>query len=243
MKLFLLLYLLTSLSVFSAEVVIFGDDSERPRIYLDKEGSPAGFLIDILKFIEKNSDLGFKIELLPWSRSYKSAVLGRGGIIGVSRNEEREGIFHFSDEIFSEDVLLVGKKKEEASFKGIQTLEGKTVGITRGGFYGEKFDEMRKAKVFKVLELNDSVQRIAMLLRGRIDWAVIGSGKIGLVSALKENGSGSLEDLFIAPEPLVRDANFIGFKRTVENKEIIFKINKVLSSKEGARFMSSYLNR
>ena len=220
---------------------MYGDDSEVPKIYLDKNGKPTGMLVEVLKFIESRSALSFQVELLPWSRSYKNAVSGKGGIIGLSRSAAREKVFYFSDPVYVGEVLLVGLKSKEANFKGLSSLDGATVGVTRGGIYGDKFQELVDKKKIKLIEVNNVSQRLGMLMKSRVDWVVVGSGMKGLINSLITVKGASLEDLYISPKTILSDYNYIGFKKNQANKKILDLINKVLRSPEGRAYTSSYI--
>jgi polar amino acid transport system substrate-binding protein len=82
-------------SAWAADVVIFGSDYSIPKAYV-QNGENKGVLVDILKYIdERLPNHQFTIRLAPWSRAYKNAVDGAGGIVGISKTAEREVLFDY----------------------------------------------------------------------------------------------------------------------------------------------------
>lgn len=232
MKVLCLLYCLLSTCALAKTITIYGDRQEKPKIFSSENG-PAGILVDILKYIEKNSDLKFNVVLTPWARAYSSALDKKGGIIGLSKNKERLEFFDYTDVVFMEEIILVGRKGHK-KFVGLRGLKGDSIAVTRGSIYGDEFEELRKKQYFKIIEVNNATQRIGMLYKNRIDWAIIGSGLAGLNSILDKDpelATFAARGLFVVKRPILVDPNFIGFHKSMRMGSAIKKINSILRNK------------
>jgi ABC-type amino acid transport substrate-binding protein len=209
-------------------ISLFGNNNKAPKVY-EADGKPRGILIDILKMIERDSDLSFDIKLYPWNRSYAMATRGSGGIFGLSKNEERLKIFDYSDPMYYDENVLVVLKKKVFQFNTYDDLKGKIIGNQRGTSYGFEFEEGKK--LFKVEEDSSPVARIQKLLRGRIDAAIIGGpGDLGLKNILAQSPElkGRRNELVVLKKPITRDANYIGFHKSMQKADVITEINAAL---------------
>ena len=209
-------------------IVIFGNSSKPPKSWLD-EGSPKGILVDILREVEARTGLVFDIRLMPWKRAYMNALDGQGGIFGLSRNKKRLNLFDFSEVQYVEELRLVVLKGNEFTYRTIDDLKGKTLGVTRGASYGDEFDRA-KGQVFTPSEDSSPVCRLRMLLAGRIDAALIGPGEAALNFALaRDKKLSEHRDRFVMlPPSFVRDDNYIGFAKAMQRTETLDRINRAL---------------
>lgn len=219
-----------ALSVWSADLTIFGGDSSPPKMFL-QEGRNRGILIDILKYADQElrSD-ELKVELYPWARAYRLATSGAGGIVGLSWTQERSALFDYSEPIYMDDVVIVVRKGREFAFKELADLHGKRVGIGRGGSYGEAFEKAREANLFIVDGDGGAMERLNKLLLDRIDCALFNAGKAGFEETLRSNRvpEAQRETLVVLPVPLRSDPNFLAFPKSMQMKPWLEQFNQVI---------------
>ena len=235
----LLLIAISLINVTTAccdDLLIFGNYAKPPKYYLENK-VPKGILIDIMRYVETETDYSFDIQLYPWKRAYYSALNGKGGVIGLSKNSERLKIFDFSDVMYYDDMMLVVLKGNEFSFENIEDLKGKTLGVCRGVSYGDEFEKGKK-NIFKIDEDNNSVQRLKKLLAKRFDVALIGPGKLGIIQVIKQDSEllRKKDEFVILPKPFRRDPNFLGFLKTMKMGDFLKEFNQALKKghKSGA---------
>lgn len=230
--LWLTIFALTTLAnqLFARDVEVVGDKNEKPRIYLE-ETTAKGYLPTILRYIEEKTDLRFNISLYPWARAYLAATKGNAAIIGLSKTAERKEIFDYTIPVYFEDLIVVSRTNNPVEYNAIEDLYGKKVGIVRGGVYGEQFEKARDEEKLTVVEDNSPTQRLLMLIHERVDVALIGSGRAGFNSALEQDKAllGVADRFFIADKPLTRDANYIGFAKSMKAGKIIEDINDAIT--------------
>lgn len=209
-------------------VIIFGNSMKPPKTW-SENGTPKGIMVDILREIEKRTDITFDIRLFPWARAYCYAKEGRGGVYGFSKTTERLKLFDYSDPIFNENILLVTLKGKEFPFESLSDLKGKTIGVTRGARWGDAYAKAMQTIFTPNFTSNPEV-RLRMLLAGRIDAAVVGPGKAGLLHIFETDPflKANADKFVFLKKPLVADPNHIGFLKTMKKAELIKKINMAI---------------
>ena len=210
------------------DITILGNEYKPPKYYLEN-GEPRGILVDILRYVDRETDHVITIELYPWKRAYHMAKAGKGGIIGLSMTTERLKIFDYSDVIYYDELLLVVIKGREFPFETIDDLAGKVLGVRRGSIYGDEFDRGRRG-IFSVEEDSNASQRLRKLQARRIDVAIIGPGRMGLDRVLRENSElyQHRDEFVVLEKPFARDPNYLGFAKTMKMKAFLHEFNQIL---------------
>lgn len=230
MKFILYLFICVSFLYSSESFDIFANEYKPPKVWT--EGSiHKGILVEVVKELEQELDVRFNIVTFPWARSYKMALAAKGGIVGISVNEERKKIFDYNKiPLFKDTIVLVTKKGKEFDFKNIEDLKGKKIGFCRGCSFGKTFEDAKK--YFIPIETDDSRdQRLSLLLHDKIDVALIGPGKYGLLNTCKNNNSLDYKQFTVLEKPLVEDSNYIAFKKELNKKEFLKEFDKKLKEK------------
>ncbi|WP_300670303.1 ABC transporter substrate-binding protein [Desulfoluna sp.] len=223
---FFLVFLTALCATCSAgEMVINGNGFKEPKSWL--EGDTAkGILVDIMNHAGKELGVDFTYKLAPWARAYNLALKGEGGIFGISMTEERLQKFDFSDPVYYDTVVLVVKKGKEFKFEDVKDLSGKRVGTCRGCSFGPEYE---KAATFFTLDTDtNNVQRLKKLLAGRIDAAIFSPGVAALNLAIDSDASLTKEMFTVLPKPLVNDANYVAFAKSLNKKAFLAKFNAVI---------------
>jgi ABC-type amino acid transport substrate-binding protein len=223
---------LTGTSALCQEIVILGNDYKIPKIYNDN-GKPKGILVDIMKYAEKKLDCRFTIRLYPWARAYLLATQGKGGLVGLSKTNERLKIFDYSDVVYHDEVILVVLKEKIFPFDTIEDLRGKKLGIGLGGSFGEEFETAKESGLFYAVKDYGPVERLHKLLMGGIDAAFISPGRIAFSQTLKKDEKllKARERFAILPKPFRQDPNFLGFAKDLKMQPFLKAFNQAL--KEG----------
>ena len=133
------------------EIAIFGNEYKPPKYYLE-ENKPKGILVDIMRYIDQETENTFVIELYPWLRAYHMAKSGKGGIIGLSMTTERLKIFDYSDVIYYDELVLVVLKCHEFPIRDDRRFGRKDSGCPQSSSYGDEY-ERGKRDIFTVEEV------------------------------------------------------------------------------------------
>lgn len=203
-------------------LAIFGDDSYPPVIHL-AQGRPQGFLVEVLERVEPRLQVRFDVQLMPWKRAYVLALREQGGLIGVSRNQEREGLFDFSRPIYNDDIRVVVLKGRGLSFKDLADLRGWRIGGVSGASYGERVDAAIRDGLFTVERDIGQVSRLRKLLAGRLDAAFIGNGERGLAWQLSSHAElvAHRDQFELLPVPLATDPLHLAFSKALGQREFL----------------------
>jgi polar amino acid transport system substrate-binding protein len=215
---------------WAAEIDVFGSDYSIPKAYV-QNGENKGILVDILKYIdEKLPNHQFTVKLAPWSRAYKSAVDGEGGIVGISRTAEREVLFDYSESLYTDNVVIVVLAGKAFDYKGIADLNGKTIGIGRRGSYGDAFDSAHKAGLFRLEEDSGPDSRLRKLLAGRMDGGLFNGGAAGFQQVLQQDRElyAQRDKFEVLPVPLKIDPNYLAFSKNLRQQDLLNEVNKIL---------------
>lgn len=212
------------------ELLIVGNNYSVPKIYAEAE-EPRGMLVDILQYADSAlSEHHLTVHLYPWARAYWMAEDGQAGIVGLSWTAERQHIFDYSEPLFYDEVLVVVRRGDPLAFSAIADLKGRRVGIGAGGSFGEEFEQARQQGLFQVDEDNGPVSRLRKLLAGRIDVALINPGLVGLQRAIAQDPKllARAGDILALPQPLKRDANYLGFHKRLAMGAFLDEFNAVI---------------
>lgn len=225
-----MILLLFGTGAFGEEITILGNDYSAPKIYMDGE-TPAGILTDIVAYLDQQMpDYQLTIKLYPWVRAYENAVEGNGGIIGLSMTAERLKLFDYSEPVYYDEVVIVVLKGQEFPFNAIEDLQGKTIGIGRGGSFGEEYEKAKQAGLFTIEEDSGPVMRLKKLLAKRMDCAFINPGEPALRYTVKQDKEllQHKEEFVILSRPFKRDPNFLGFSKKMGMTDFLQAFNAEL---------------
>jgi ABC-type amino acid transport substrate-binding protein len=216
-------------SASAENLVIYGDNSYPPIIYLDHDQT-AGILPAIFARLERDTGDTYELRLLPWKRALKNAQNSNGGITNISRNKAREKFYDFSQPIYDDDISLVVLKGHEFDFNSLKDLQGKKLGGLSGASYGEDVDQAISNGELDVERENGEQSRLLKLLAGRIDVAIIGNGIAGLEATLASDPrlAANRSQFVLLPKPLVRDPLYLAFSKAMNVQPALERFNKAL---------------
>ena len=196
-------------------------DSAYPPYMHGSKSKPKGLYANLLKEIFGKMKLSLTLEPKPWKRVMTKAKLGKWGVGGIYKNSERVKIFDYSEPIYYERLVLFTRKSSNIKFKKLSDLKGKVIGVMRGWSYGEDFDKAKKMKIFRVQETNEGTQSFKLLLKKRVDAVVMDSVSANII--LKKEGWQKKVDE--STNPVAKNAAYIVFLKTMDQKELINKFN------------------
>lgn len=219
------------------EVVIFGDNNYQPVIFSDAQGHSAGILPQLLRQFARDSGAAITIKLYPWKRAYFSAEKGLGGVIGLSRTNQRMAIFDYSAPIYDDSISVIVIKGHAFPFNALADLAGKKIGVQSGASYGSEVDAAIKAGDLTVEADQSHTSRLKKLLHGRIDAAFIGNGERGLQNLLDsdEQLAANREQFVILPRPLTNDLLYLGFAKSMHMQAFLQRFNTWLAEAQKNR--------
>jgi polar amino acid transport system substrate-binding protein len=197
------------------EITLFASENYRPISWRDDAGQAKGLVVEAIEFVQKDTGIQFKLELMPWNRAYKLAEQGQGGVIGLSYTPERTAIFDYSAVFYDSGVYLVVHKDRPIHFKSAADLSGKKIGGLIGVSYGAEIDQAVKNREYELVRDTSHTARLKNLLAGRIDGALLPNVEVDLpryISADPELKAHANEFVVLS-KSMAKDPVYIAFRK------------------------------
>jgi len=209
-----------------AVFMLYGSHDGYPK-YFEQDGKAKGIVVDISAHCLNAMQVPHHIQLLPWKRAYTMAERGDGGVIGLSKSEERLALFDFSEPIFTEHIVLVVQKGHEFPYQNISDLKDKLIGASIGTSYGTAYDEAIAEGNLTIVGFNDTRSGLGMLQRQRIDAILLGSSID--IPKLAQSWPGLQPDAFTTlPVPFKSDSKHMGIAKSLKMRWFVERFNQCL---------------
>ncbi len=160
------------IDVASQQVVVVGGDRDYPPYeFLDKNGKPAGYNVDLTRAIA--DVMGMKVEFRfgGWSEMRNALLEGSVGVLqGISYSEERTKTLSFSPPhtIINHAIFA---RKETPPVNSIEELRGKEIVVFRDGIMHDYLTSLGFASNLVMTETPADALRL--LASGKHDYAVL----------------------------------------------------------------------
>lgn len=156
----------------AGKLVLGLDDAFPPMGYVDtKTGQLVGFDIDVAKEACKRLNIELKTQPIDWDN--KSAELNNGNIDclwnGFSKTAEREKEFNLSIPYMKNNQIIL--IKTGATYKGLNDLKGKTIGVQSDSSAESALNDNAdfKKTLKSVVQIDDYSKAVLELQNGTID--------------------------------------------------------------------------
>lgn len=213
------------------DVTLTGNEARPPKIFKDSSGVAQGVLIEVMRYVEKQTGTNANYQLYPLARALQVAAKGEAGFIGLSKSKDREAVFDFSQEpLFYDDLVLVVRSGKEFPFETVADLKGKKIGVARGGQYGEVFNQAVKDKVFEPIAGYTMGSQIAMVTLDRLDAVLVSMGPLGLEEALKGDYAKYRDKVVVLPRLFARVANHLAFAKGMKKADYLAEVDRAIAA-------------
>ena len=221
---FILLLLVVTLIVFidpaeAAELLVKGDHNYPPFEYLNEDGLPDGFNVDVMNAVAREIRLDIKIELGSWVTVRREIEEGKIDVLlGMYKTEERQKKISFSMPHFITSYALFVRK--DSKIRDLDDTGGRTI-IVQSGDLSHDFliENMPSDKII----FKDNVEDVLRdLSRGAGDCAIAGRLQ-GMIMI----NSRKLDNLRTTGGPLFQAEYCFAVKKG--NEALLSKINEGLA--------------
>ncbi|MGM0432107.1 MAG: transporter substrate-binding domain-containing protein [Spirochaetota bacterium] len=163
------------LQSFSREydrVIIGGDKSYPPYEFLDENGEPAGFNVDLTQAIAEELGIEFEIVLDDWAVSYQKLLDGEVDLLqGVYYSIERDEYLSFSQPYTVVRHVIVTRDNEFEQLETLEDLRGLEVLVMENDIMHDKAVEMGfDSELQPVQNQEEALRRLA---EGEADCALV----------------------------------------------------------------------
>ncbi len=228
-----LIGLVGSMICAAADMVIYADGNNAPKIFRTESGEAGGILADILAEVSARSGLSFEYRFGPWARVYREAIEEKkGAVIGLSYTSERAKVIDYSEPMFTDELVLFGRKADAFEYNGMDSLRGKTIAVKIGTSYGDDFEHAIQTGMFQVDRVTSRESQLRMLLYKRVDLVLIGPGAAtGWILVDRSPDLASRREALVALErPFKADPNYLGIPKSLSQQPFIEKINPLFQA-------------
>jgi polar amino acid transport system substrate-binding protein len=244
----IILLLFISAGPTFAEELSLGWEDWQPYQYMDSSENVTGLDIELSQAIFGNFDYQLTLEEMPWKRHLINVREGRTDLAAsASKTPEREEYALFSDPYRTESAVMYVRKEDAGkyNFNKLEDIIGTEfkLAVTRGYYYGEAFDELKKNPEFmnNIREVNDNQLAQRQLSLSRVDGFL--EDPIAATLELKEEG---LLDKVEILMPIYSDNIYIMFSKKSVSPDIVKAFNSSLEElrENGVydQIMNKYLN-
>ncbi len=175
-KIFLILLLLINFSPNSlpqekTKLLYMGNYNKYPYEFIDKDGKPEGFNIDVIKEIGKVMGFELEFQLKPWKQVKDSVLYGDSfDISAMFYSEQREQTVDFSNPvIFSEDEIFI--PKDSKNINSMIDLMNKKVAVEDGSYTGEYLEH--NLSDINIIPVESEPDALKMVSENKCDAAVV----------------------------------------------------------------------
>ena len=156
-------------TLYQPGVIVIGDDINYPPYsFIDENGEPAGFNIEIAKAVGDAMGLEVIIKLDKWDETRRSLEEGKiDAIAGMFFSHERTKKYKFSSKhsVSTGDVFTSKKK----NISGLEDLKGKQVVVQTGDIIAEFLAEINYN--IEIIEVSTVREALTLVENGQYDYA------------------------------------------------------------------------
>ena len=152
-------------------IIVGGEIGYPPYSFLDKNGEPTGFQVELTRAIAKTMGMNIEIRLTPWPETRRALENGSIDIIpGMFYSEERARIFDFSPP-FSIVSVSIFARVNSPSVKSIEDLRDKEIIVMRGEAMHDYILKHRLTD--RILLAETPADALRLLASGKGDYALV----------------------------------------------------------------------
>jgi polar amino acid transport system substrate-binding protein len=154
-------------------VIVGGNWNYPPYEFIDKDGQPAGFNIDLARAVAKVMGMDVRIRLGTYEERIKALEAGTiDAMGGFSYSDERARLFDFSPPHTMINLAIFGRK-DSPPLKSLEGLRGKKILVMAGG----RMQELLKEKGFAdhLVFTDTYADGLRLLASGRYDYMFMGT--------------------------------------------------------------------
>jgi len=227
----------------SSPVTLFYNSQQKPKAWTDEDGQAQGFAFDVAVAIFSEANIKYIAKGVPFNRGLELTKKCRGIMTGVFKTSIRQKFLSYSKAIVPDEAVVITRADSAFQYQQISDLQGYRIAYLRGAAFGNEFEQA--VVQLNTVTLQDPTTILKVLLKKRIDIAILNPGRATVEYAAKDAGI-HMDQLHIAPMPLARIDNYLVTcnQQPAINKPLLQRINLAISAlKRKGRFeeiMSRY---
>lgn len=154
-----------------SRIIVAGDHAYPPYEYLDENGQPAGYNVELTRAIARQMGVEVEIQLSPWQQVRQGLENGRIDLVqGMFYSPERDADFDFSPAHTLVSHVVVARASAPP-LKTLAELVGKTVVVMAGDIMHDLASQ--QAGGAEIVTTGSQEQALRLLAEGRHDYALV----------------------------------------------------------------------
>jgi PAS domain S-box-containing protein len=151
-------------------IIVGGDDNYPPFGYLDKNGNPSGYTVELMKAIAKETGMNISFQLGPWAQIREGLKKGQiDAIQGILYSPERDQTFDMTPAHTHITYVIVGRKGTSLP-PNMKALKGKSVVVQDRDLMHDQMLQLGLKKEITTVESQEIA--LKQLHNGKYDYAV-----------------------------------------------------------------------
>jgi PAS domain S-box-containing protein len=151
-------------------IIVGGDDNYPPFGYLDKNGNPTGYTVELMKAIAEETGMNITFQLGPWAQIREGLKKGQiDAIQGILYSPERDQTFDMTPAHTHITYVIVGREGSKLP-PNMKALEGKSVVVQEKDLMHDRMLNLGLDKEIKTVESQEVA--LKQLHNGKYDYAV-----------------------------------------------------------------------
>ena len=197
--------------------------------YIDAGAMNDGFLADLITTAFTAAGYHPKLKLVSWTEALENARAGDYDVLaGAWYSREREQDFVFSDAFLTNDLRVVKDAERAFVFDGIESLEGRTVGIVKDYAY---VDVAGGTDGIELVEHETVADALESLIEGRVE-LVVADHRVARYY-LSQNWPLAVKRVEFLPTPLSSRPLHVAVSRNnPDHEEIVARFNEAIRTME-----------
>ncbi len=176
-------------------IIIGGDQNFPPFEFVDKNGLPAGFNVDLSRAIAKELGIDIEIRLGPWTEVLEKLEKGSiDAVQGMFYSPSRDLKFDFSQPHTLIHNISVVRKGEENPPESARDLKGKSIVVQKGDI----MHDFAVSNNLEITDLESQEEVLSALSKGDFDVAL--TARLSAIDLIKKHG---WKNLVISRKPLL----------------------------------------
>lgn len=214
-------------------------DSYFPYSYIDDEGNPTGFDVEVMKEAAKRS--GYEIEIVPtaWESLFPGLDSGKWDAVAnqICRTEEREELYNMGNVPYIISTMKLIVKSDNDKVNSIEDLNGEKLEMTVGD-YGTTLLEDYLVDHPNAFEIVYSEASMAMVLENIINGRVVGNVNDPLTAIKTAEKNGISDKIKVVGENIYEECIYAVYQKSDKGAEIRDNMDKAMEEMIEDGFLS-----
>ena len=214
-------------------------DSYFPYAYIDDDGNPAGFDVEVMQEAAKRS--GYEIEIVPtaWESLFPGLDSGKWDAVAnqICRSEEREELYNIGNVPYVVSTMKLIVKSDNDNINSIEDLNGQKLEMTVGD-YGTTLLEEYLVDHPNAFEIVYSEASMAMILENIINDRVVGNVNDPFTAIKTAENNGIADKIKVVGDNIYEECIYAIYQKNEKGAEIRDNMDKAMKEMIDDGFLS-----